>query len=48
MESMFYQVRVPEEDADMLRFLWWSGGNLNATYRGVQNDSALVLGHIIT
>ncbi len=30
VESMFYQVRVPEEDADMLRFLWWSGGNLNA------------------
>ncbi|XP_050951513.1 uncharacterized protein LOC127154148 [Labeo rohita] len=30
VESMFYQVRVPEEDADLLRFLWWPNGNLNA------------------
>ncbi|XP_052431710.1 uncharacterized protein LOC127972320 [Carassius gibelio] len=30
VESMFYQVRVPEEDADLLRFLWWPEGNLNA------------------
>ena len=29
IESMFYQVRVPDEDADLLRFLWWPGGNLN-------------------
>ncbi|KAL0164586.1 hypothetical protein M9458_040339, partial [Cirrhinus mrigala] len=29
IESMFYQVRIPDTDADMLRFLWWPGGNLN-------------------
>lgn len=23
IESMFHQVRVPREDADLLRFLWW-------------------------
>lgn len=36
IESMFYQVRVPDEDADLLRFLWWPGGDLNeevAEYR---------------
>nr|XP_021335998.1 uncharacterized protein LOC110440142 [Danio rerio] len=27
---MFYQVKVPEEDTDLLRFLWWPDGNLNA------------------
>lgn len=30
VESMFYQVRVPETDADLLRFLWWPDGNLQA------------------
>ncbi len=29
IESMFYQVRVPREDADFLRFLWWPNGNLD-------------------
>lgn len=29
IESMFYQVWIPDTDADMLRFLWWPGGNLN-------------------
>ena len=29
IESMFYQVRIPDSDADLLRFLWWPGGNLN-------------------
>lgn len=29
IESMFYQVRIPDEDADLLCFLWWPGGNLN-------------------
>lgn len=27
---MFYQVKVPEEDADLLRFLWWLEGDLNS------------------
>lgn len=27
IESMFYQVRVPDEDADLLRFLWWPDGD---------------------
>ncbi|XP_038154235.1 uncharacterized protein LOC119791920 [Cyprinodon tularosa] len=29
IESMFYQVRVPETDADLLRFLWWPAGDLS-------------------
>ncbi|PFX12338.1 hypothetical protein AWC38_SpisGene23725 [Stylophora pistillata] len=27
IEAMFYQVRVPEEDRDLLRFLWWENGD---------------------
>lgn len=27
VESMFHQVKVPPEDADLLRFLWWPDGN---------------------
>lgn len=30
IESMFYQVRVPEADVDLLQFLWWLDGNINA------------------
>ena len=25
IESMFHQVRIPDFDADSLRFLWWKG-----------------------
>jgi len=28
IEKMFYQVRVPTEDAKYLRFLWWPGGDM--------------------
>lgn len=28
IEAMFHQVRVPEEDSDLLRFLWWPGGDV--------------------
>ncbi|XP_074639484.1 uncharacterized protein LOC141897759 [Acropora palmata] len=28
IESMFHQVRVPEDDSSFLRFLWWDDGNL--------------------
>lgn len=27
VESMFHQVRMPAEDADLLRFLWWPDGD---------------------
>ena len=27
IEAMFHQVKVPSEDRDMLRFLWWPDGN---------------------
>ena len=27
VQSMFHQVRVPEEDRDLLRFLWWPKGD---------------------
>ncbi len=30
IESMFYQVRVRPDDSDVLRFLWWPGGNLES------------------
>ena len=30
IEAMFYQVRVPADQRDFLRFLWWPGGDLNA------------------
>ncbi|XP_014668804.1 PREDICTED: uncharacterized protein LOC106810053 [Priapulus caudatus] len=29
IEEMFHQVRVPLDDQDMLRFLWWPEGNVN-------------------
>ena len=29
IESMFYQVRVPSDQRDFLRFLWWPEGNLS-------------------
>ncbi|GAA6087285.1 uncharacterized protein LOC112138581 [Tachysurus ichikawai] len=29
IESMFHQVRVPPQDADLLRFLWWPDGDLS-------------------
>ena len=28
VQSMFHQVRIPEEDRDLLRFLWWPKGDL--------------------
>ncbi|XP_068696909.1 uncharacterized protein [Montipora foliosa] len=28
VESMFYQVRVPEKDSSFLRFLWWDDDNM--------------------
>ena len=28
VQSMFHQVRVPEEDRDLLRFLWWPKGDI--------------------
>ncbi|KAI3369223.1 hypothetical protein L3Q82_007506 [Scortum barcoo] len=29
VEAMFHQVLVPPEDADLLRFLWWSEGDIS-------------------
>ena len=29
IESMFYQVRVPRNDCDCLRFLWWPNGDVS-------------------
>lgn len=29
IKSMFYQVKVPAEDSDLLRFLWWSKCDLS-------------------
>lgn len=30
VEAMFYQVKVPDKDSDLMRFLWWPNGNLDA------------------
>lgn len=29
VEAMFHQVKVPDGDSDLLRFLWWTGGDCN-------------------
>lgn len=29
IEAMFYQVKVPDHDTDLLRFLWWPEGDLS-------------------
>lgn len=29
IEAMYYQVRVPDKDTDLLRFLWWPKGDLS-------------------
>ena len=36
IEAMFYQVQVPIEQRDFLRFLWWPGGDLNAELKKYQ------------
>ena len=28
VEAMFHQVRVPDDDCDLLRFLWWPNGDM--------------------
>ncbi|XP_071103398.1 uncharacterized protein [Haliotis cracherodii] len=33
IEAMFYQVRVPPQQHDLLRFLWWQNGDLNSELR---------------
>lgn len=33
MADMFYQVKVPEEDANLLRFLWWPEGDFDGIER---------------
>lgn len=30
IESMYYQVKVPVNERDMLRFLWWRDGDINS------------------
>lgn len=30
IETMFHQVKVNPYDCDLLRFLWWTGGNIDA------------------
>lgn len=36
IEAMFHQVRIPDEQCDFLRFLWWPDGNLNAAIQEYQ------------
>jgi hypothetical protein len=31
IEGMFHQVRVPKDDRDLLRFLWWKDGDVSKT-----------------
>ena len=30
VEQMFYQVLVPVEDCNFLRYLWWQGGDFES------------------
>lgn len=30
IEAIYYQVRVPDKDTDLLRFLWWPKGDLSS------------------
>ena len=34
IEAMFYQVLVPDEQRDFLRFMWWPNSDLNAELVG--------------
>ena len=36
IESMFYQVKVPKEHYNYLRFLWWPGGDVNGKLKEFQ------------
>jgi len=36
IESMFYQVRVPEPQHDYIRFVWWPDGDINADLEDYQ------------
>ena len=36
IEAMFYQVLVPADQRDFLRFLWWPDGDLSAELEGYQ------------
>ena len=36
IESMFYQVHVPDHQRDLLRFLWWPGGDLTKNVEDYQ------------
>ena len=39
IQKMFYQVRVPERDRDMMRYVWWPQGDIN---RPVEDLRAVV------
>lgn len=36
IQTMFHQVRVPDEQRDFLRFLWWPDGNLELAIQEYQ------------
>lgn len=36
IQAMFYQVKVPEQDRDALRFLWWPDGDFSKELREYQ------------
>ena len=46
IEAMYHQVRVPDEDSDLLRFLWWPQGDLSQPPRRVQDGGPLVWGQV--
>ena len=33
IKSMFYQVRIPAKDIDLLRFIWWKNANVDEDRR---------------
>lgn len=36
IQSMFYQVQIPDSQADFLRFVWWPDGNIDGELEDYQ------------
>ena len=47
IEKMFYQVRVPEEQRDYLKFVWWPDGNIELPLEDYQMCVHIFGGFII-
>lgn len=48
IEGMFHQVRVKEEDRNLLRFLWWPGWRHKQRSGGIPNEGSSLWRHILS